>query len=445
MKKALSNCLCLCLTVFLFFGMGNRLSAQNNGGERYNLAVYATGLQDGKLISETIKTVAQNTASTKLTGGGNYQLIERSNEFLKQIEEETKFQQSGDVADNQIAELGASYGAQKICVISITIAGNYLYVAARIVDVSTKTSFESGDADLEGYAGIAQIRPTVISAIEPILNRVGGTSSAKTSSTDSFTSAGNMNSVVANHSTTPSTEKNKEFKIGNVNFLMVFVEGGVMELGCTYSSNGGCKSDELPVHKVTLTDYYMGETEVTQGLWEAVMGKNPSRWKGEMLPVEMINWNDCHAFISRLNSLLVKQLPQGYCFALPSEAQWEYAARGGQEASNNMYPINNDLSLVAFYGINGTRVVRQKTPNELGLYDMIGNVNEWCEDKYSRIFYENNYGWTDPINKSAGSTYVQRGGDWSSNASDCMVSRRDYKASDYRSSCGGFRLALVRR
>ncbi len=143
--------------------------AQNTGNnERYNLAVYAVGLQNDQPLSTSIQTVVQNKTITKLTGEGNYRLIERSNEFLQQIQKEQSTQQSGDVADGQIAEIGAGYGAQKICVVSVTIIDKYLYIATRIVDVATKTSYESGDAEVTDYTSI----PVLTKALESALNRM---------------------------------------------------------------------------------------------------------------------------------------------------------------------------------------------------------------------------------------------------------------------------------
>lgn len=431
MTKTMKNFSTYLLLILLFIA-GCSVQAQNTNGGRYNLAVYATGLQDGQNISASIKTIAQNTASTNLTGGGNYQLIERSSEFLKQIEEEQKFQQSGDVADNQIAELGASYGAQKICVISITIDGDYLYVAARIVDVATKTSFESGEAENTSYSGIAQLRPTVVKAINIILG-VTGSSPVATRPTTSYGASGT----------------DKSFTVNGVSFKMVFVKGGSMYLGCT-SGSGSCESDESPSHNVTLSDYYMGETEVTQALWKAVMGynNNPSNWQGDRLPVEKVSWTDCDEFVSRLNSLLAAQLPQGYRFALPSEAQWEYAARGGQKSSGSMYAGSGNVGFVAWYYDNSgsrTHEVKLKAPNELGLYDMSGNVWEWCEDWYSSSWYSDNRNWTDPVNTYVGSGRVLRGGGWDYYASSCRVANRASNSPSSRSNFHGFRLALVRR
>ena len=152
MKRIISKKTLLFLMLSFLASLTNTILAQTTGdNERYNLAVYATGLQNDQPISTSLLTVVQNKTITKLTGEGNYRLIERSNEFLRQIQNEQVMQQSGEVADGQIAEIGAGLGAQKICVVSITIIEKYLYIATRIVDVATKTSYESGDAQVSNY------------------------------------------------------------------------------------------------------------------------------------------------------------------------------------------------------------------------------------------------------------------------------------------------------
>ena len=251
------------------------------------------------------------------------------------------------------------------------------------------------------------------------------------------------------------------FNVNNgVSFKMVFVKGGSLCLGCT-TENGDCEFDESPSHYVTLTDYYMGETEVTQDLWKAVMGDFNTRdfsilfpdtiieMLGDRLPMGSVSWNECQKFITRLNSILKPELPKGYRFALPSEAQWEYAARGGK-ANNYIYSGSNNLSEVG-WGIvyNEYLLIHEvglRKANELGLYDMSGNVWEWCEDNYSSTFYRDNQDWTEPVNTgNYDFCHVIRGGSYMNFESPCRVSYR-YKAEpNARELTIGFRLALVRR
>ncbi len=170
------------------------------------------------------------------------------------------------------------------------------------------------------------------------------------------------------------------------------------------SNDGG--NDEKPVHSVTLSDYMIGETEVTQALWRAVMGSNPSYYKGDYLPVERVSWEDCQEFISKLNSLTRQR------FRLPTEAEWEYAARGGSKSRGYKYSGSDNLGDVAWYYENSgdkTHSVKTKDSNELGLYDMSGNVWEWCEDFYDENAYSSHSS-TNPKGPSSGSWRVYRGG-----------------------------------
>ena len=154
---------------------------------------------------------------------------------------------------------------------------------------------------------------------------------------------------------------------------MVEVRGGTFTMGATSEQEVDAFGDEKPAHEVTLSDYYIGKTEVTQALWKAVMGNNPSYFEGENLPVECISWHDCKTFISKLNALTGKN------FRMPTEAEWEYAARGGSKSRGYKYSGSNTLDDVAWYSGNSdseTHEVGTKSPNELGLYDMSGNVSE---------------------------------------------------------------------
>lgn len=232
-----------------------------------------------------------------------------------------------------------------------------------------------------------------------------------------------------------------------VKFSMVKVKGGWFWMGQTseqqrkYDEDSRVyySYDENPVHKVTISDYYIGETEVTQELWEAVMGSNPSYFKGSsQLPVENVSWNDCQEFIKKLNALTGKK------FRLPTEAEWEFAARGGTAGKGYKYSGSDNIADVAWYSGNSsskTYEVGTKAPNELGLYDMSGNVWEWCQDWYGS--YSSN-AQTNPTGASSGSDRVLRGGGYRSSASACRVSDRSYRITPSgRQHYIGFRLALT--
>ena len=195
-----------------------------------------------------------------------------------------------------------------------------------------------------------------------------------------------------------------------INIDMVRVEAGTFTMGATPEMKNP-DNDEKPTHRVTLTnDYYIGKYEVTQALWQMVMGNNPSEFKGDNLPVETVSWYDCQEFISKLNRIT------GKMFRLPTEAEWEYAARGGNKSRGYQYSGSNNLSDVAWYGNNSgdeTHAVGTKQPNELGIYDMSGNVDEWCQDwkgAYSSSSQVN------PTGANSGSSRVIRGGSWDASA-----------------------------
>jgi formylglycine-generating enzyme required for sulfatase activity len=217
---------------------------------------------------------------------------------------------------------------------------------------------------------------------------------------------------------------------------MVKVEAGTFMMGAT-SEMQNPWDDEKPVHQVTLTnDYYMGKYEVTQALWQAVMGSNPSKFKGDDLPVEKVSWNDCQEFISKLNGLT------GKMFRLPSEAEWEYAARGGKKSRGFQYSGSSNISDVAWYDGNSgskTHLVGTKQANELGLYDMCGNVLEWCQDWYGSYVSSSQ---TNPTGAVSGSYRVYRGGSWYRNARYCRSSFRNGVAPDFRGIDLGLRLVL---
>lgn len=221
------------------------------------------------------------------------------------------------------------------------------------------------------------------------------------------------------------------FTVNGVQFKMIKVDGGSFQMGSS-DNDSDAYDNEKPQHKVTLSEYYIGETVVTQALWQAVMNNNPSNFKVDELPVETVCYNDIKLFLDKLNEHLSVRL-QGRKFALPTEEQWEFAARGGTKSKGFKYSGSNDLNEVAWWTGNSNRcthTVKMKKPNELGIYDMSGNVLEWCES-YWRIDYNASPNSLDRVIR--GSNYDAR---------TCRVAYRGKCAPGYRYNDLGFRLVL---
>ncbi|MBR1838321.1 MAG: SUMF1/EgtB/PvdO family nonheme iron enzyme, partial [Bacteroidaceae bacterium] len=229
-------------------------------------------------------------------------------------------------------------------------------------------------------------------------------------------------------------------------FVFQKVEGGTFEMGATQGQgqdNEG-SDNERPVHQVTLSSFYMGAYEVTQAQYEEIMGDNPSENKGNNRPVENVSWDDCQTFIEMLNARKSDfGVPSDMYFRLPTEAEWEYAARGGQKSHDYKYSGSNDVDEVAWNIDNSdyeAHDVGQKKPNELGLYDMSGNVIEWCQDIYGSYSID---AVTNPTGASTGLNRVGRGGCKGSDSDFCRVAVRDAYEHNFSIASLGFRLVLA--
>ena len=232
------------------------------------------------------------------------------------------------------------------------------------------------------------------------------------------------------HSSSTSSTVSLSAELNKLINNMVYVSGGTFIMG------GDESSDQTPTHSVTLSSYYICKYEVTQALWRAVMGSNPSKFKGDNLPVEQVSWNDCQTFINRLNSYT------GRNFRLPTEAEWEFAARGGNYSRRYKYSGSNYIGDVAWYADNSgnrTHPVGTKQANELGLYDMSGNVWEWCSDWYGSY---SSYSQSNPTGATSGFGRVERGGNWCGLARYCCSSHRSYYAPGNSFDDLGLRLVL---
>lgn len=242
-----------------------------------------------------------------------------------------------------------------------------------------------------------------------------------------------------------SSSDKLEFTVDGVKFSMILVEHGTFTMGATPEPENPYDS-EKPAHQVTISqDYYIGETEVTQALWQAVTGyvptTNGSHWSsnnglGDNYPAYNISYDDVQDFITKLNA------KTGKTFRMPTEAEWEYAARGGKKSKGYQYSGSNTIGDVAWYTDNSsseTHQVKTKAANELGIYDMSGNVYEWCSDWYGSY---SSSSVTDPTGPTSGSHRVYRGGSWCNRAGDCRVASRNLNSPSYRNGHLGVRLAL---
>ena len=229
-------------------------------------------------------------------------------------------------------------------------------------------------------------------------------------------------------------------KKAELNMEMVLVKGGAFfTMGCTSEQRADCNDDERPIQNVSLNDYYISKYPVTQRLWKKVMGTNPSHFSGPELPVESVSWNEVQMFVKELNAMTGKK------YRLPTEAEWEYAARGGVKSKSQKYSGSNDLGKVAWHGNNSeqrTHDVGTKQPNELGIYDMSGNVWEWVQD-WKENYSSSQKLKTNPAGPNFGINRVYRGCSWQDADLFCRVSRRGGSNPDFSSSFVGFRLVLA--
>jgi len=222
----------------------------------------------------------------------------------------------------------------------------------------------------------------------------------------------------------------------DINLLLVCVEGGTFQMG---GQDNEAREEEKPVHKVEVSTFYIGKYPITQAQYRKIMNNNPSHFKGDDLPVEEVSWEDAVEFCHRLSALTNK------IYRLPTEAEWEYAARGGNKSHRYKYAGSNNLGTVAWYSGNSgnkTKNVGAKNDNELGLHDMSGNVWEWCHDWYSSAYYKNSPG-KNPKGPASGPYRVLRGGSWGSGADGCRVAFRRGSTSAHRIGSHGFRVVLV--
>lgn len=367
-----------------------------------------------------------------------YNAVERTGKFLELLSREQSYQRTGQVDENKIAELGKQEGVNFVLSVDMTDFGNNsIYVVWKLIDVETAV-VQDGDSEIKEIVNmVADLK----SFSEALTKRITG--GASTSGSSRYGSSSQTN--YGTESGTNYTET-----VFGINMKMVYVEGGSFIMGCTGEQGSDCENDEKNTRRVNLTGYYIGMTEVTQGQWQRVMGTSveqqrnkanpnwPLRGTGADFPMYYVSWEEAMAFCEELSRQTGKR------YTLPTEAQWEYAARGGNKNDGTKYSGSYSIDAVAWYSgnsDNGTHMVGSRRPNGLGLYDMSGNVYEWCKDWYADSYI--GYQTDNPTGPSGGSDRVRRGGSWSSDARVCRVSYRNYYSPGYRDRNLGFRVVCV--
>ena len=258
------------------------------------------------------------------------------------------------------------------------------------------------------------------------------------------------NNIIDGTTPTKPAMERKTFTYNGVKFYFEPVEGGTFMMGATaeHEQMNYPEKNEYPVHEVTVSDFYMARTELTQAQWKAVASNDPFEFKGDNLPVESVSFNEALLYCLMLNVALEDQLPEGMIFRLPTEAEWEYAARGGKKSVHwqysGKYQKGTTRDDYMWYNVNGskkTHNVGTKLPNELGLYDMSGNVAELCWDYYGGYGSDAQ---TDPAGPASGSKRVYRGGSFGNSNDWCRTSLRVDREPTYKDEYTGFRLVLAR-
>ena len=360
---------------------------------------------------------------------------------MSAITGEQNFQRTGMVSDEQIKRLGEMTGAAYVLIAEAALYDDQnIIIAAKILDVET--------------GGVMSSTPPAVAPKDPMKmaeacikcsqTLVGGKMPMRTTTTTTYSQMG--------YASQPAPAANQDFTetAWGVNMKMIWVEGGDFLMGCT-SEQGNCESDEQNVRRVTVDGFYIGMLEVTQSQWEKVVGTSiyqqwtkagnsgsPSRGVGSDYPMYCVSWDEAMEFCRLLSN------KTGRTYTLPTEAQWEYAARGGNKNEGAKYAGSNMIDAVAWYTDNSgssTHIVGSKRANALGIYDMSGNVWEWCKDWYANSYV--NYDTNNPVGPSSGSYRVNRGGSWYYSASYCRVAYRNSNSPGNRYYNLGFRVVLL--
>lgn len=383
-------------------------------------------------INDGTDVIVREITSSTVVNSGMYDVIDRMT--LNKLAEEQNFARNGMMDETQAVQIGKIAGASKVLFSVLASSGTRNMLTTKLIDVLT------GTVEKQQYKLIDQSMDIVLE-VENLTKALIGGKIPTTTTTYSQTGYASQPAPAANQDFTETA--------WGVNMKMIWVEGGDFLMGCT-SEQGNCESDEQNVRRVTVDGFYIGMLEVTQSQWEKVVGTSISQQRnkrgsdyalkgvGPDYPMYYVSWDEAMEFCRLLSN------KTGRTYTLPTEAQWEYAARGGNKNEGAKYAGSNMIDAVAWYTGNSgssTHIVGSKRANALGIYDMSGNVWEWCKDRYadSYVSYDTN----NPVGPSSGSARVRRGGSWYFSASDCRVADRSGCIPDIRDFNFGFRVVCL--
>ena len=386
-------------------------------------------------INDGTDVIVREITSSTVVNSGMYDVIDRMT--LNKLAEEQNFARNGMMDETQAVQIGKIAGASKVLFSVLASSGTRNMLTTKLIDVLT------GTVEKQQYKLIDQSMDIVLEVENLTKALIGGKMPTRTTTT-TYSQTG--------YASQPAPAANQDFTetAWGINMKMIWVEGGDFLMGCT-SEQSDCGSDEQNVRRVTVDGFYIGMLEVTQSQWEKVVGTSiyqqwtkadnsgsPSRGVGPDYPMYCVSWDEAMEFCRLLSN------KTGRTYTLPTEAQWEYAARGGNKNEGAKYAGSNMIDAVAWYTDNSgssTHIVGSKRANALGIYDMSGNVWEWCKDWYASSYVS--YDTNNPVGPSSGAYRVRRGGSWSDGASNCRVAYRYYNSPSNRYYNLGFRVVCL--
>lgn len=392
-------------------------------------------------ISYGVKLMVRSKLAYAITNTPGYEAYDRVN--ISSIMNEQEFQRTGMVSDDEIKRLGVMTGADYVVIAeAATLDRSHIMLYTTILSVETARVVQTSNIQT------ATEIDSMEKACQELASRLLGVRQGRTVAPSVPGTAGKSSSGYGNAGQSSAVRDFVETAVG-LNMKMVYVEGGSFLMGATSEQGSDVFDDERAIRRVSLDSYYIGECEVTQSQWSKVMGTSVSQQAGKVghsadegvgpdYPMYYVSWEEAQAFCRELSLLT------GRTYCLPTEAQWEYAARGGKNNDGTKYSGSWSADAVAWYENNSsssTHPVKTKRPNSLGLYDMSGNVWEWCFDWYGSSYNVNET--SNPVGPSTGSYRVLRGGSWFSSARGCRVSFRRYDSSGSRNNSYGFRVVVL--